>query len=376
MLFLNELYPQLAQLKFGIDPAGINNYDAAIWLLPVFLFIVGLSIPYSINKRISDGEDAKSIARHIFTRTIGLFVIGLVMVNSSRVNSEFTGMGKNLWTLLMLVGVFLIWNNYQEKENNFFTIAGLRLAGIAIMIALVYKFQSGLFENNGSLITGWWGYTGVIGWGYLVTALIYLAIRDRIFIQSLAAFFFFILTVLANLKFFTSLDSFKPIFGVISEGNVPLMIMLGIIISTITAKEGSRTILRKIVTIVTIGIFIIIAGYYVQWQMRWFRQLPMPGWILVRTGINALIFAIIYWLSEIKGVHKKAGLILTLGRYSLTVYLTSILVYHLVMATRIPLFFYEKSDSVVVLIMGSLIWTLLIIGLTRVLHTYGIKLKL
>ena len=80
-------------------------------------------------------------------------------------------MSENLWSILMLIGVFLIWNKYPENDKNFFTIAGLKLAGMALLVFLVFKFKSGKVVNNGSLITSWWGILGLIGWGYLVAAL-------------------------------------------------------------------------------------------------------------------------------------------------------------------------------------------------------------
>ena len=147
----------------------------ADWVFPGFLFMVGMAIPYSIGKRISQKQETNKIARHIIIRTISLLIIGVLMLNSGRVNPELTGIGKNLWAILMYTGVFLFWNNYKENDKNFFTITGLRLTGIAMLVFLVFKFKSGEIENNGSLITGWWGILGLIGWGYLVSAFVYLA---------------------------------------------------------------------------------------------------------------------------------------------------------------------------------------------------------
>ena len=117
-------------------------------------------------------------------------------------------MSENLWSILMLTGVFLIWNKYTENDKNFFTIAGLRFAGIALLVFLVFRFRSGQMVNNGSLITGWWGILGLIGWGYLVSALIYLAIRDNILNTVVALLFFLTLNILSKLDL---LDSLNPV---------------------------------------------------------------------------------------------------------------------------------------------------------------------
>ena len=213
MLFLYDLFMQGIPTGLGHKPADFDGLWLADWVFPAFLFIVGLAIPLSVGKRISEGQDTYSIGRHIIIRTVSLLIIGLLMINSERVNAELTGIGKNLWTILMYLGVFLVWNNYKENEKNFFNIIGLKLAGIAILVFLVLKFRSGEFENNGSLITGWWGIPGQIGWGYLVSAFIYLIIRDNILNTAVAFLFFLTLNILSKLDLLSSLNNLKSVFG-------------------------------------------------------------------------------------------------------------------------------------------------------------------
>ena len=165
MLFVNDLYMPGVPSWLGHRAANFDGIGLADWVFPGFLFMVGMSIPFSIGNRISRGENSFSIAKHIFMRSISLLFIGVLMLNSGRVNPEFTGLSKNLWAILLYLGIFLIWNKYKDNEGNFFTLAGLRFAGVAILVFLVFKFKSGKVENNGSLILGWWGILGLIGWG-------------------------------------------------------------------------------------------------------------------------------------------------------------------------------------------------------------------
>src|SRR5450759_5990329 len=152
MLFVNDLFMPGVPSWLGHMKADYDGMGLADWVFPGFLFMVGMAIPYSIGKRIIEGQSNYSIARHIVIRSVSLIIIGVLMLNSERVNPEFTGMGKNLWAILMYIGVFLIWNKYKEDDKNFFTIAGLKLAGIALLVFLVFKFRSGQVVNNGSLI--------------------------------------------------------------------------------------------------------------------------------------------------------------------------------------------------------------------------------
>ena len=376
MLFVNDLYMPGVPSWLGHMKADFDGMGLADWVFPGFLFMVGMAIPFSIGNRISKGENVKTISRHIIIRTISLLIIGVLMLNSERVNPEFTGISKNLWAILMYTGVFLIWNKYQENDRNFFTIAGLKLAGIAILIVLVYKFRSGEFVNNGSLITGWWGILGLIGWGYLVSAFIYLVIRDNILNSVVAFIFFLTLNILSKLNLLNALDSLNPIFGVIIEGNVPLLVLSGLITTLILKKYSLANSTRSIVTIVTIGVLSIIAGFILR---KWFiisKIQATPSWGLICNGISMILFSLLYWIIDIRKKVKWFFFIKPAGENSLTTYLAPDIIYYMIWSTGIPVLIYKQSDIAIVVIAGSLAWALLMVGLTALLARYNIKLRL
>ncbi|MBE3086122.1 MAG: DUF5009 domain-containing protein, partial [Bacteroidetes bacterium] len=357
-------------------PADFDGMGLADWVFPGFLFMVGMAIPFSIGKRISGGQNTFSIARHIVIRSVSLLIIGVLMLNSGRVNPEFTGIGKNLWAILMYTGVFLIWNKYQENDKNFFTIAGLRLAGIAILVVLVYKFRSGEVENNGSLITSWWGILGLIGWGYLVSAFIYLAVRDSILNTVVAFLFFLALNILSKLDLLNSLNPLKSIFGVIIEGNVPLIVLSGMLTTLILKKYSKSDFRKAIVTIVTIGVLSILAGFILR---KWFiisKIQATPSWGLICNGISMMLFALLYWIIDIKKHIRWTFFLNPAGENSLTTYLAPDILYYFIWSIGIPILIYKQSDVPLIVITGSVIWALLMVGLTALLVRYNIKLKL
>jgi len=376
MLFVNDLFMPGVPAWLGNRPEQFNGMGLADWIFPGFLFIVGLAIPFSIGQRISNGENTISIGKHILIRTISLLIIGVLMINSDRVNPEFTGLGKNLWTILMYTGVFLIWNNYKRNEKNFFTVEGLKLSGIAIIVFLVFKFRSGEFENNGSLITGWWGYLGLIGWGYLVAAFLYLAVRDNILNTSVAFLFFLALNILTNLELLNSLNPYKSIFGTIIEGNVPFIVLSGVLTSLILKKYSGTDNRRTILFIVGFGILSLFAGFILR---KWFiisKIHATPSWGLICIGISMVIFAFVYWITDIKKNISWLSFIKPAGENSLTTYLIPYVLYSLFRMTGIPFLIYKQSGIPVVIIAGSLVWALMMVGLIKLLVRYNFKLKL
>ena len=108
---------------------GITFWDL---IAPLFLFIVGLSLPFAIQSRLRRGESRKTILYHILRRTALLIVLGLVFNGILQLNfSDFryTGVlqrialsyvfaaiitlmtklrGQIAWTVALLVGYWAI----------------------------------------------------------------------------------------------------------------------------------------------------------------------------------------------------------------------------------------------------------------------------
>jgi heparan-alpha-glucosaminide N-acetyltransferase len=376
MLFVNDLYMPGVPVWLGHMEANFDGMGLADWVFPGFLFMVGMAIPFSIGKRISAGENNFDISKHIVKRSISLLIIGVLMLNSGRVNAELTGMSENMWAILMYIGVFLIWNTYRENEKNFFTVLGLRFTGIAVLVFLIFKFNSGQAENNGSLITGWWGILGLIGWGYLVSAFVYLMVRESILNTAIAFLFFLVMNILSKLDFLTFLNPLKPVLGVIIEGNVPLIVLAGLLTTLILNKYSKENTLRTIVTIVTIGAISIIAGFFLR---KWFiisKIQATPSWGLICNGISMIMFAALYWIIDIKKKSDWASFIKPAGENSLTTYLAPDILYYLIWSTGIPILIYKQSGIPLVVIAGSVVWALLMVGLTAILVRNGVKLRL
>jgi heparan-alpha-glucosaminide N-acetyltransferase len=376
MLFVNDLYMPGVPAWLGHMEANFDGMGLADWVFPGFLFMVGMAIPFSIGKRISSGENGNEISKHIIKRTISLLIIGVLMLNSGRVNAELTGMSQNLWAILMYFGIFLIWNTYNENEKNFFTVTGLRFTGIAVLVFLIFKFNSGQTVHNGSLITSWWGILGLIGWGYLVSAFIYLAFRENILSTTVAFFFFLAMNILEKLDLLTFLNPVKPILGVIIEGNVPLIVLAGLLTTLILKRFSKESSVKTIVTIVTIGAASIIAGFILR---KWFiisKIRATPSWGLICNGISMILFALLYWIIDIKKKSGWTSFIKPAGENSLTTYLAPDILYYLIWSTGIPILIYKQSGIPLVVIAGSVVWALLMVGLTALLVRLGIKLRL
>ncbi len=376
MLFVNDLNMNVAPRWLGHMKADFDGIGLADVVFPSFLFIVGMAIPFAFAKRYTRGDSLTEISRHIITRSVSLLIIGVLMLNTGRVNPELTGLSKDLWALLMYVAVFLFWNDYRDKEERIYVIAGFKMAALAIFIFLVFKFRSGQPQNNGSLITGWWGILGLIGWGYLVSAFTYMLCRNSISRTVVAALFFLFLNILSGLNLLDFLNPVKPLLGVIIEGNVPFIVLTGLVAGLILKKFASDDYKKVILIFSLLGILCLGAGYLLRNWFIFSKIKATPSWGMLCNGISFLVFVAIYWISDVKNKKAWALFLKPAGENSLTTYLAPDIVYHLAWMTGIPLFFYKHSMEPVVVVVGSLIWALLMVGLTALLARFNIRLRL
>ena len=376
MLFVNDLNMNIAPSWLGHMDANFDGMGLADWVFPGFLFIVGMAIPFAFSKRFDRGDSLYEISRHIVTRTVSLLIIGVLMLNTGRVDPELTGMGKNLWALLMYIAVFLFWNDYPDKDKRIFTVTGLKLAALAIFIILVFKFQSGEPENNGSLIIGWWGILGLIGWGYLVSSFTYVLCRDSILKTSLVTLLFLILNMLSGWHLLGFLNPVKPFFGVIIEGSNPLIVLTGLIGGLIIKKFSSTDYKKVILIFIGLGLLSLVSGFILR---NWFiisKIKATPSWVMICSGISFLIFILIYWVVDVMNKKTWAKFLKPAGENSLTTYLAPDILYYLFWMTGIPVLIYKQSSEPLIVITGSLVWALLMVGLTALLARYNIRLRI
>ena len=90
MMFVNDLAgvkgvpPWMEHIRPS-DSDGMTFVDV---VFPAFLFIVGISIPFAIGRRLERGERPAKVWGHILARTFGLLVIGFFMVNSETIGTR------------------------------------------------------------------------------------------------------------------------------------------------------------------------------------------------------------------------------------------------------------------------------------------------
>jgi len=175
MLFVNEMAGVTGTPAFlrhvAPDVDGMTLTDV---VFPAFLFITGMSIPLAIGARLRAGDARIRIVRHVVLRSASLIVIGVLMVNAEQ-GSAPGWLSPDGWNVLMTIAVLLVWQAPAGRLRRWRPL--LMALGAASLIALAFLYRSTEAAGIIQLRPQWWGILGLIGWSYLVAALVYLGSR-------------------------------------------------------------------------------------------------------------------------------------------------------------------------------------------------------
>ncbi|MPR34433.1 DUF5009 domain-containing protein [Salmonirosea aquatica] len=372
MLFVNDLYIPGVPQWLGHVAQGVDGMGLADWVFPGFLFMMGVSIPLAFKAREKKNETTLQLLAHIVIRTVSLLIIGVFMVNASEnFNAELTGINKTVWIVSGYVAVFLIWNNYPEGSK----LRYLKYVGIALLIFLAVVFRGGTAENPTFIRTSWWGILGLIGWGYFAAAITYLCFKDNLTATVLVLTTFLGLNIASGLGLTDFLNPLKPIVGVILDGNIPLIVISGLVVGILLKKfqHTPSTLLKYLLGMAVIS-FVLAAVLH-----RWFIISKIGGtstWAMLCTGISLLLFALLFYVIDVK---NKVGLLSVFkpaGQNSLGTYLAPDIIYYLLWALPFQVLLYKQDDSPWLAVLGSVVWAFSMIAFAALLAKINIRLKL
>jgi len=342
-------------------------------IFPLFLFIVGLSIPFAIQNRLDKNESKGLITRHILIRSASLLLIGVYMVNMATAFAPDVPGGKQLWKFLMALAVVLIWMNWKRSPVPKKWHLPLQIAGFAILayLALVYK---GGPDGSQWMTTQWWGILGLIGWAYVFNALIYLYAKGDIRIMIISWLSLNALAVLNFTDMAIKTDSFLSIFSTLYTGTIPAFTAAGIVATLIFKKLGEKKLGTIYTILLLLGIINIAYGILTRpiWGIS--KIQGSPSWLAICTGIGFLLFLTLYYIADIKKKVNWARIIAPAGTATLTCYMIPYFVYPVRSFTgiRIPEIFTVSFLGLV----ASFIFALLVVIFTGVMEKKGFKLKL
>ncbi len=338
-------------------------------VFPAFLFIVGLSIPHAIRARIKKGDSKLQLLRHILERTAGLLIMGIFMVNLENIDRENLLINKQVWQILMTLGFFLIWNIYHGKIFGRIPPWLLKGAGWVILLFLALIFKGPAKGDYTWMQLHWWGILGLIGWGYLLSALVYLLLGNR---PGWIALILLILFVL-NINEFIS--PFNATIKLVVSASSYASVMCGMLVTAVMIRLKERDQLKYLVPVLAgFAAIMLLFGFLTRPQWGISKIMATPSWTAICAAITALSFATLYLVADRLKLTRWADIIEPAGSSTLTCYLVPYYIYALGAMTGLAM--PDALTTGAVGLLKSLLFSILIIQLTGLLGRWNIRLKI
>jgi len=271
----------LARQMHHVDWYGLSIMDM---VFPVFLFIAGLSFPFSFASQVEKGRTSWQIHRKIFVRCLVLIALGIVY--NGFFNLKFPQRYASVLGRIGLAWMFAALLYVHGKPKARIVMATVLLVGYGLLITFVgapdAPAGAGPLTQDGCL-NGW---------------------IDRLLLP-----------------------------GRLHKGNFDPEGLLGVIPATVTAMLGMFTGdfirlpeermsgRRKSFWMLGAAAVLIAAGLLWSLSLPLNKKLWTSTFVLVVGGISIALFAIVYYIVEVKGHTKWTFFFRVIGLNSITIYM-------------------------------------------------------
>ena len=273
--------PELSKTLGHAPWQGLHFMDL---VFPLFLFIAGVSFPFSSTKSLSTGMSRGQVALKAFRRGMTLVLLGLVC---NRILSfEFATL--RVWSVLGRIGLawmFAAWITLLCGWRMRLALCVVLLASVTAVTLLVPApgAPSGVdtFSAEGNL--GCW--------------------LDR--------------TLTAG-------HTYRPLFDPEGfAGLLPAVVtaLLGVFAGEIVKAGGGGATAGKALRLLLAGVALLAAGEAVSRVVPINKALWSPSFTLVAGGISFVVFAAFYWIVDVHGWTRWAFPLKVVGVNSITIYL-------------------------------------------------------
>ena len=256
---------------------GFTFYDL---IFPLFLFIVGLSMPFAISKRLQRGDSRKDLYTHIIKRTLILFALGLV------------------------------YNHILDLNFSSF-----RWAGVLQRIALCYFFAAMIFMNFrikgqaiaiGSIVFGYWAMMTLIpvpgfGAGVLTPEGNLASFIDRLLLPGRSCCF-----------------KFGDNEGILTTIPAIATTLLGGLAGHLLRSPLGQQ--KKLSGLVAAGFSSLILALLWSLFFPINKLLWSSSYVLFAAGWSFLLVALFYWVIDLRGHKKWAFPFVVVGLNPITIY--------------------------------------------------------
>ncbi len=264
---------------------GLHFYD---FIFPLVLFLIGVAIPLSVDKRLARGEGRWSILRHALLRFCGMVLIGFFITgNLHSWNIQRMGLSYSVLMMLgfgYLIAIALVL--YTSLRTQILTVAGILISYWALqMFVPVPGHQPGVFKP-GPIFSDW-VYDNTVG--------------------------------LLGKPWKSQYGRGFPI----TLWNHGATAMLGVFAARVLQQSWENR--RKLKWLLVIGGCCLLAGWLWSLDMPIVKRRWTSSYVLWCGGLSYLLLGMFWWGIDVWGWRRGLGLWLAIGSNSILAYIIAAL---------------------------------------------------
>jgi len=279
MGFIDVIADQLEHVPWN----GFAFYDL---IMPLFLFISGVSISFSLSKGQSMGLTKPELYWKIFKRMLILIALGIIYKNTPIQFFDISAI--RFGSVLGRIGIAcfvtaVLFLNYSWRTRLYF-IGGILIAYYAALFLIpVPGYGAGDLSLEGNLV------------GWIDRNLMPGRLREEIYDE----------------------------LGLLTQVSALCITVFGSIAGDILRNNFTQE--KKTLLLISIGIIAIAIGLLWGIHFPINKKLWSSSFIMLTSGLGFVILALFYWIIDVRGIRKWTFFFKVIGMNSLTVYF----VYHL-----------------------------------------------
>lgn len=276
----NGLNNWLANQVRHPDWQGFTAYDL---VFPMFIFIVGVAMPFSFTKRMEKERGKRELFKHVLIRTLILAILGAVLWQTPGGAHPQYG----FYSVLYRIGfsyffAAIIMMNTGIRGQIYWTFGILIGYWLLMRFVPVPGYGMGDFSQEGNL-----------------AAYMHRWVGDVISPKFSYVFSLTLITSVSNA-------------------------MMGVLAGhwLMSGKNGSR----KTIGLLLAGIALILVALVAHLDFPINKKLASPSFTLLTCGISAVLLSLFYWLIDVNGHKKWAFFFVVVGVNPITIYVADFLI--------------------------------------------------
>jgi predicted acyltransferase len=255
---------------------GFHFYDL---IFPLFLFIVGLVLPFSVSRRLRTGQGSRKLFWHIVRRSAVLILLGFIyngFLSFDFADTRWAGVLQRIGLCYFFAAVLTLYSGWRIQALA--AAAILFLYWLLLAAVPVPGYGAGVITPQGCLAS------------YV----------DRL--------------LLPGVLYYGCGDN----EGLLSTLPAVATTLLGVLAGHWLHSEARHG--RKVLGLAFAGVVCVVVGYLWGLSFPIVKIIWTSSYVLYAGGWSLLLLALFYWLVDVKGFKRWAFFFVVIGANPITIY--------------------------------------------------------